>query len=95
VPVDQLRDAATRIAKSCPDWDGRVCGVQVVDAGERTMQLRVLVSGRTSGATWNVRCAVREGLIGFLRDCHPDALPRSRVEIMDGWPAMRPEPSRD
>jgi small-conductance mechanosensitive channel len=93
VPVDAIRKALDGIVKDCPDWDGRVCGVQVVDAGERSMQLRVLVSGRTSGATWNVRCVVREGLIGFLRDSYPSALPRSRVELADGWPGLHPAPA--
>jgi hypothetical protein len=44
------------------------------------MQLRVLVSSGDSGANFDLRCELREGLIDFLRRRHPAALPRLRAE---------------
>jgi small-conductance mechanosensitive channel len=82
VPLAEIRSALHRIAAASPDWDGRVADVQMVDAGERTVQLRVLVSGTDSGATWNVRCTVREGLVEFLQRTYPGSLPRGRMEIV-------------
>jgi hypothetical protein len=45
------------------------------------MQLRVLVSSIDSSRNFDLRCAVREGLIDFIRRHHPGSLPRARAEI--------------
>jgi hypothetical protein len=44
------------------------------------MQLRVLVSSASSGQAWDLRCAVREGLVAFLQRTQPGALPRIRAQ---------------
>ena len=80
VPLDELRAEAQRICEASKRWDRRVCLVQVTDANEKAMQLRVLVSSADSGAAFDLRCEVREGLIDFLRRHHPAALPRLRAE---------------
>ena len=41
VPVQALREELTRILQSTPLWKGQVNGLQVTDATERTMQIRV------------------------------------------------------
>jgi len=64
-----------------PLWDGRAWNVQVTDATERTLQLRAPVSAADSGSLWDLRCAVREGLLVFLRENYPGSLPRSRLEV--------------
>jgi small-conductance mechanosensitive channel len=96
LPLQPLRAEAQRLADGSPDWDRRVCEVQVVDTSERSMQLRVLVSSASSGQNWNLRCALREGLIDFILREHPHALPRVRAEVQSGQgpnaeqPAMQP-----
>jgi hypothetical protein len=45
------------------------------------MQLRILVSAADSGRCFDLRCIVREGLIGFVQRHHAGALPRLRTEI--------------
>jgi small-conductance mechanosensitive channel len=82
VPVDALRDEAKRLCAASPRWDRRVCVVQVTDANERAMQLRILVSSASSGQNFDLRCEVREGLIDFIRQHHPQALPRLRTEAL-------------
>ena len=42
------------------------------------MELRLLMSARSSGQTFDLRCEVREKLIDFLQREHPEALPHSR-----------------
>jgi small-conductance mechanosensitive channel len=86
VPIAEVRAALDEAVKSVPEWDGRVAGVQMVDTSDGRVQLRVLVSAATSGATWNARCAVRESLVEFLRTNYPHSLPRSRVQLLDGMP---------
>ena len=84
LPLQPLRAEAQRLADGSPDWDRRVCEVQVVDTSERCMQLRVLLSSASAGQNWNLRCALREGLIEFIRREHPQALPRVRAEVQSG-----------
>jgi small-conductance mechanosensitive channel len=76
-----LRAEAERLAKGSPDWDGRVCVLQVVDTNERAMQLRLIVSSASSGQNWDLRCLLRERLIEFLRRTQPASLPRVRAQL--------------
>ena len=81
VPVTAVRAELERICRDSPLWDGRVCVTQVTDASERTIQVRLLVSARSSGDAFDLRCLVRERMIDFLAREHPQALPRLRAEI--------------
>ena len=80
-PMEEVRVELERICRDDPRWDGRVCIAQVTETGEHVMQVRLLVSARDSGAAFDLRCAVRERMIGFLARRHPYALPRLRAEI--------------
>jgi small-conductance mechanosensitive channel len=80
-PVEPLRARLGELLKADPRWDGRVNGLQVTDAKERTMEIRCLMSAADSGRLFDLRCAVREGMIAFLRESFPGALPRERLEM--------------
>ncbi len=110
VPVEPLRAELQRIAQESPLWDKRVCGLQVTNLSEHTMEIRCLVSSRDSGKSFDLRCLVREKMIEFVRENYPHALPTMRVEARrdakrrepestDAWslpPAIRiAEPARD
>ena len=77
-PVDIIREKFNAILKESNRWDGQVCVAQVTDFKEGTMELRLLMSARSSGQTFDLRCEVREKLIDFLQREHPEALPHSR-----------------
>jgi small-conductance mechanosensitive channel len=79
-PMEPLRAEVERVVKAAPEWDGRVCNVQVTDATERAMQVRILISGASSGEAFDLRCRVRERLLAFLAREYPDSLPRVRLE---------------
>jgi small-conductance mechanosensitive channel len=79
-PMEPLRAQVRRLVEAAPEWDGRVCTVQVTDATERTMQVRILVSAANSGRAFDLRCKVREGVLAFLAREYPDSLPRVRAE---------------
>lgn len=83
VPVDAVRAELRRILEEDARdlWDGKVQNVQITDATERTMTLRALVSASDSSNAWNLRCLVREKLIGWLQREHPRALPRMRAAV--------------
>jgi small-conductance mechanosensitive channel len=80
-PLQPLREELTRLCTEAPEWDRRVCVLQVTDTSERAMQVRALVSSADSGRNWDLRCRVREGLVDFVRAHYPDALPRLRGEL--------------
>jgi small-conductance mechanosensitive channel len=83
VPVDGVRAELERVVREHPDWDGRVCKLQMTEAGEETIELRALVSAGDSSRAWDLRVDVREALVGFLQREHPDALPRRRLWLRE------------
>lgn len=79
VPLSPLREELKRLLTGSPLWDNDVGIIQVTEASEQTMELRVLVSARNSGEAFDLRAMVREGLIDFLQKEYPDALPKIRI----------------
>lgn len=81
LPVEEVRAELQRVLKSTNLWKGTVCGLQVTDATEHTIQLRALMDARDSGNAWDLRCYVREKLIGYLQEKYPHSLPKIRAEF--------------
>ncbi|MGO4456497.1 mechanosensitive ion channel family protein [Streptomyces sp. M-16] len=79
-PVDLIRDKVHEILDHCPQWDGRGWDVAVTDTTPSTMVVRAIVTAKDPDCLWTVRCAVREQLIGWLSEKHPQALPRLVLE---------------
>jgi small-conductance mechanosensitive channel len=80
-PVGLIREKFTEIVKQSKLWDGKVVNLAVTDAKERTMELRCLMSANNAGKAFDLRCEVREKLIDFLQQDHPEALPTQRGEV--------------
>jgi small-conductance mechanosensitive channel len=81
VPVDELRSELHRVLQESDLWDRKGWGLQVTNATDRTVELRALMSASDSSKAWDLRCSVREALIGFMQREYPDSLPRVRAEI--------------
>lgn len=81
LPVAALREEFERVCRQTPEWDGRVCVLQVTDASERAMQVRLLVSAQDSGKAFDLRCKMREAMIAFISENYPQALPRLRTAL--------------
>ncbi|MFF4247215.1 mechanosensitive ion channel family protein [Streptomyces sp. NPDC001822] len=75
-PVSAMREKLRDILGECAAWDGRDWSLAVTDTTPSTIQVRAVVTAKDADDIWTVRCAVREQLIGWLRDHHPYALPR-------------------
>jgi small-conductance mechanosensitive channel len=75
VPIERLRAKAVEIVKASPHWDGDVAKLQVNDAKESSLELRVIASARSSGEVSELRCEIREKLIEFLQQECPACLP--------------------
>jgi small-conductance mechanosensitive channel len=92
-PVELIRAKATEIVQASPLWDGQDVKLQVTEARESTLELRVIASARTSGDAYDLSCELREKLIDFLQRELPSALPRARQQGLSG-PAAASGPGR-
>jgi small-conductance mechanosensitive channel len=81
-PVEEARKALKEIIEKSPLWDRRFWNLQVSDASEKTIQLRVLATSADSSKSWDLRCEIREKLITFIQQHHPEGLPRLRAEVL-------------
>ncbi|PRC54015.1 mechanosensitive ion channel protein MscS, partial [Mycobacterium sp. ITM-2017-0098] len=54
--------------------------LQVTDAVEGRVRVRMLVSASNAGALFDLRCDIREGMVAWLQRTNPGALPRQRIE---------------
>ena len=83
-PVGKLREEVGAIVASSELWDRASWNLQVTEAGERTIRLRVLATAADSTNAWNLRCEIREKLITHLQERYPWALPRIRATVEGG-----------
>ncbi|MDW5442429.1 mechanosensitive ion channel family protein [Polaromonas sp. SM01] len=81
MPLAPLRAEAQRACEASPDWDRRLCKLQVTEAGDSAIQLRLLVTSASSGQNWDLRCHVREALVEFMQREYPQHLPLMRAEL--------------
>lgn len=93
VPVDAMRGELTRLLEATDLWDGRVGILQVTDAVGGAVRVRVLASARDAPTLFDLRCYVREGLVGWLQREAPEGLPRTRWE--GRGPVAEAPPRRD
>jgi small-conductance mechanosensitive channel len=81
VPVEEIRQELQRIVQSSDLWDGRVCGLQVTNTTDKTMELRCLMSSADSSKSFDLRALVREQLIGYVQKHYPESLPQVRAVL--------------
>jgi small-conductance mechanosensitive channel len=78
IPVEDLRKQLEAIVHPSPLWDNRVCGLQVTNLTDRSMELRCLISSRNSSENFDLRCLVREKMTAWIQENYPDAFPMTR-----------------
>lgn len=86
LPVELIRNHLYEILKNHELWDGKVWRLHVTNAGERSVELRALMSTANSADAWELRCHVREELLGFMQKNYPQCLPLLRAEVHESRP---------
>ncbi|MCJ8211539.1 mechanosensitive ion channel family protein [Mucilaginibacter sp. RS28] len=81
VPVDELRKEFERLLEGNNLWDGRVKVMQVTDAREHTIQVRMLISAANSSNSVDLQYYLRENMISFIQKNFPGSLPKVRAEF--------------
>ncbi|MEN0046589.1 MAG: mechanosensitive ion channel domain-containing protein [Bacteroidota bacterium] len=82
LPIEPLREELNKITENHPLWDGRVRNVLLTDLTENVMKIRILVSAKSSGDAFDLRCFVREHMVTFIQQDYPNSLPKTRVEML-------------
>jgi small-conductance mechanosensitive channel len=78
-PLEPLRQHAKDFIAGHKLWDGRDWVLQVIDTTDSAMVVRVLASSDDAPSSWDLRCDIREALITYLQENHPQSLPVVRV----------------
>jgi small-conductance mechanosensitive channel len=81
-PVDRIRRKATELVAQSKLASGKVTGVQVTNTRPDSIEVRILISADSAANTANLCAELREALIVFLQQEHPEALPRQRSEVI-------------
>jgi small-conductance mechanosensitive channel len=89
IPFDPLRKELTRLLESTDLWDKNVNVLQVTDARQNTVEIRILVSAKNSPTAWDLRVFIREKMIDFIQKNYPESLPRTRV-VMENVDESKP-----
>ncbi|MEV7230206.1 mechanosensitive ion channel domain-containing protein [Polymorphospora sp. NPDC051019] len=79
--IDEIRAETHRLLEQTPLWDQSEWVLQVVDGSDTSICIRVLASASDGPSAWDLRCELREKLIRYLREKHPEWLPRLRSEF--------------
>jgi len=93
-PVDQIRAKLNLILKESKLWDGDIANLQVTDAKEDTIEIRILVSARNSSAAWDLRCEVREKLLAYIQSELALAIPHHRSLVQSAQADRNPPSAR-
>ena len=78
VPFHDMRAELDRLLADSEQWDGRRGVLQVTDAVGGVVRVRIVVSAPNAGALFDLRCAVREGMVDWVR--RTGGLPTQRIE---------------
>jgi small-conductance mechanosensitive channel len=84
IPVEDLRLQLNTIVHASHLWDQKVCGLQVTNLTERSMEIRCLVSSRNAGENFDLRCLVREQMTAWIQQHYPAAFPTARIAAISG-----------
>jgi len=84
-PVGAVREELRRITEASEYWDGDTCALHVTNATDRSVELRAIASAANASQLWELRCEIREKLIAYLREKHPESLPVVRARLRDNY----------
>ncbi|GAA5229363.1 mechanosensitive ion channel family protein [Arthrobacter cryoconiti] len=79
-PVPELRAHLDSVLAGTPLWDGRTGKLEVTDAVNGMVRIRIVVSAKDSGELWTLRCLVRESMLTHVQQGE-GAIPRQRWEM--------------
>lgn len=88
--VPRLRVKLGELVEANAAWDGRFYNLQVTDMKPEAMEVRALMTAKDASSAFDLRCDVREGLLGFIRKEMPEAILRHRGQVSFSPPERAP-----
>ena len=82
--IDRLREKFEQIVRAEPLWNGNAQVLQVTDSRPEAIEVRMLATADNSPKAFDLRCAIREKMLAFIRSEMPEALTRTRFETLSG-----------
>ena len=79
--IAPIRAEFERFIATQTNWDKRMATALLTEAHPESIELRLAMSAATISQLFDLRCAVREHMIDWLRHQMPDALIRHRLEV--------------
>ncbi|SDY39809.1 Small-conductance mechanosensitive channel [Micromonospora pattaloongensis] len=76
--IDVLRAETQRLLDSSEHWDHQYWVLEMTEMTSSTVTIRIAASAPNGAKVWWLRVQLREGLVKYLRDNHPQWLPRGR-----------------
>jgi small-conductance mechanosensitive channel len=77
--LEPIRAKFFELVESNKRWDGRVKHMQVTELTRDAIEVRFLMTAKDSPTLFDLRCDIREALIGWIRETRPEAIVRNRV----------------
>lgn len=77
--LEPIRKKFFELVESNDRWDKRVKHMQVTELTRDAIELRFLMTARDAPTLFDLRCDIREALIGWVRESYPEAIARNRV----------------
>lgn len=81
VEPGRMREQLDEILHGTELWDGRASVLQVTDAVGGFVHVRILVTAVDSATLFDLRCHVREALVGWIQRESEHSMPRQRVTV--------------
>lgn len=79
----EMRAHLAEVLDADPLWDRRSSSLQITGATGGYVRVRIVVTAQNAGALWDLRCNVREAMVEWLHEQHHEALPRTRVSMIE------------
>ena len=78
--ITPLRAEFERQLGANPLWDKRHAALRVTESAAGSIEVRMAMSARDPGVLFELRCAVREGMLAWIREHQPEAIARQRTD---------------
>jgi small-conductance mechanosensitive channel len=78
--IAPLRAEFERQVAAHPQWDKRAATLRVTESTAASIEVRLAVSARSPGDLFELRCAIREGMLAWIREQQPRAIAHQRSD---------------
>ncbi|MDN4478434.1 mechanosensitive ion channel family protein [Demequina sp. SYSU T00039] len=92
VSPQRMREHLEQVLTETPLYDGRASVLQVTEATQGYVRVRILVTAHDAPTLYDLRCFVREAMVLWIQSVMPDAAPAQRVLVTEqaaGRPGRR------